>query len=59
MRRALILSPAFARAAKRLGKKNPAAYAAVRETLAVLEEDAFNARLRTHKLVGELSGCWS
>lgn len=55
----MILSSAFARTAKRLGKKNPNAYAAVRETLGILENDAFDPRLRTHKLAGDLSGLWS
>lgn len=31
----------------------------MREVLARLEADAFDPRLRTHKLRGELTGCWS
>jgi addiction module RelE/StbE family toxin len=59
VRRALVPSAAFTRAAKRLVKRNPQAAAAIRETLTQLESDAFDPRLRTHKLKGELSDCWS
>ena len=59
MRRALIQSSAFVRAAKRFLKKHPDAAAALRETLALLEADAFDPRLRTHKLRGNLAGCWA
>jgi mRNA-degrading endonuclease YafQ of YafQ-DinJ toxin-antitoxin module len=31
----------------------------MRETLKLLAEDAFDPRLRTHKLKGELTGCWA
>jgi mRNA-degrading endonuclease YafQ of YafQ-DinJ toxin-antitoxin module len=51
------------RAAKRFLKKHPDAAAALRETLALLEADveadAFDPRLRTHKLKGNLAGCWA
>jgi mRNA-degrading endonuclease YafQ of YafQ-DinJ toxin-antitoxin module len=40
-------------------KKRPEAAAAIRETLVQLEADAFDPRLRTHKLRGELAECWS
>jgi mRNA interferase YafQ len=59
VRRAIILSTAFVRSAKRLRKKNADAGEAIRETLTLLENDAFDARLRTHKLAGELSGMWA
>jgi addiction module RelE/StbE family toxin len=32
---------------------------AIREALELLERDAFDPRLRTHKLRGELAGRWS
>ncbi len=59
MKRRLIRSTAFIRAAKRLVKKQPEMAESIRETLTVLERDAFDARLRTHKLKGELAGSWS
>jgi len=59
VRRALIQSSAFVRAAKRFLKKHPDAAAALREMLALLEADAFDRRFRTHKLKGNLAGCWA
>jgi len=59
MRRTLIPSPAFVRAAKRFARKQPVAAAAIRQTLSQLEADAFDPRLRTHKLQGDMAGCWS
>jgi mRNA-degrading endonuclease YafQ of YafQ-DinJ toxin-antitoxin module len=55
----LIQSPAFARAAKRFVGKNPGAADAIRSALKLLVEDAFDPRLRTHKLKGDLAGCWA
>jgi len=57
--RILIQSPAFVRAARRFIKRHPEAAEAVRETLVLLAEDAFAPRLRTHKLKGDLAGCWA
>lgn len=59
MKRALIPSPTFARAAKRFVRKCPPAANAIRETLKLLAEDAFAPRLRTHKLKDTLTGCWA
>lgn len=59
MSRPLIRSAAFIRASKRLVKRQPQALAAIRDTLQRLEADAFDPRLRTHKLKGDLAGCWS
>jgi mRNA-degrading endonuclease YafQ of YafQ-DinJ toxin-antitoxin module len=59
VKRALLHSAAFARAAKRHVKKRPQVVAAIRETLTLLEQDAFDPRLRTHKLTGDLAGSWS
>ncbi len=59
MRRPLLRSPTFIRAAKRLLKRNPAAAQAFHETLAILAEDAFHPQLRTHKLKGKLQGSWA
>jgi mRNA interferase YafQ len=57
--RELVASSAFTRAAKRLAKKDPAALTALREALELLRADAFDSRLSTHKLRGQLSGLWS
>lgn len=59
MKRALIRSPSFVRAARRFVKKNPSATEAIRTTLNLLAENAFDPRLRTHKLKGDLRDCWA
>jgi addiction module RelE/StbE family toxin len=59
VRRALVPSAAFVRAAKSLAKKRSQAAEAIRGTLARLEEDAFDPRLKTHRLKGEFAGHWS
>jgi mRNA-degrading endonuclease YafQ of YafQ-DinJ toxin-antitoxin module len=59
VRRALIPTPGFNRAARRFVKKDPAVAQAIRAALALLSEDAFDARLRTHKLKGKLAGAWT
>jgi mRNA-degrading endonuclease YafQ of YafQ-DinJ toxin-antitoxin module len=59
MKRELIRTTAFVRAAKRFIKKNSSAAADVETALTLLSGDAFDARLRTHKLKGELDGTWS
>lgn len=59
MNRVLIQSPTFLHAAKRFVKRNPSAAEAIRSTLRLLAEDAFDPRLRTHKLKGSLANCWA
>jgi addiction module RelE/StbE family toxin len=59
VRRDLFPSSAFTRSIKRLGKKHPAAFEAIRNTLAILENDAFDPRLASHKLKGDLAGLWA
>ena len=59
MRRLLLRSAAFVRAARRLVKKDSDAAAALEAALASLEEDAFHPALKTHKLKGELAGSWA
>ncbi len=59
MRRELLRSTAFVRAARRLAKKNPEAAESMRTALEILEADVFDPRLKTHKLKGELDGSWS
>jgi addiction module RelE/StbE family toxin len=57
--RALVWSKAFARAAKRLAKSQPVTVDTLQQTLEMLAENAFQPRLRTHKLKGKLKGLWS
>jgi mRNA interferase YafQ len=59
MRRVLLQSAAFVRAARRLVKKDPEAADNIRAALESLAEDAFQAALKTHKLKGELAGSWA
>ena len=59
MRRDLIRSTVFVRRLRRLSKKQPAAVADIEDTLLLLGQDAFDHRLKTHKLTGELDGVWS
>lgn len=59
MRRELHPTSAFSRAIKRLSKKDRRAFAAIRATLMILQEDAFDERLASHKLKGDLAGLWA
>lgn len=59
MRRLLLRSAAFVRAARRLVKKNPEMGPILHATLESLAEDAFDPALKTHKLKGELAGSWA
>jgi addiction module RelE/StbE family toxin len=59
VRRRLLRSTTFVRAARRLVKKHPQAAESLRATLELLAEDAFHPQLRTHKLKGELEGSWA
>jgi addiction module RelE/StbE family toxin len=44
---------------KRLGKKDRRAFAAIRGVLLILQDDAFDERLASHKLKGDLAGLWA
>lgn len=44
---------------RRLEHKDSALEEALRETLRLLEEDAFDPRLKTHKLHGKWTGAWA
>jgi addiction module RelE/StbE family toxin len=57
--RELIRTGAFIRALRRFLKRRPQAAAQVETTLQLLSEDAFDPRLKTHKLSGELEGVWA
>lgn len=59
MRRVLLQSAVFVRAARRLMKKHPEVSPDLEATLTALMEDAFQAGLKTHKLKGELAGSWA
>jgi len=59
VRRAILRSPAFVRAIRRLLKKQPHVAGKVNSALAVLSEDAFDPVLRTHKLRGDMEGVWA
>ncbi len=59
MRRHLIRSEAFVRAAKRLLKKHPQVAGAVQDALEMLAADSFHPQLKTHKLKGDLAGSWA
>ena len=59
MRRHLLQSTAFVRAARRLVKKKPEISPTLQATLEALAEDAFHPALKTHKLKGELAGSWA
>ena len=59
MRRFLIRSTAFVRAARRLVKGHPRIANDLRSTLEQLSEDAFDTSLKTHKLKGDLEGSWA
>ena len=59
MIRMLLRTNRFVRAAKRIVKKNPAIAADLKTTLELLAADAFDPRLRTHKLSGELANSWA
>ncbi|MFH1116575.1 MAG: type II toxin-antitoxin system mRNA interferase toxin, RelE/StbE family, partial [Pseudomonadota bacterium] len=59
VRRILIRSSAFVRAAKRLVKKRPDLAQELQAAMALLLEDALHPKLKTHKLKGELEGSWA
>jgi addiction module RelE/StbE family toxin len=59
VRRRLLPSPAFLRSARRAIKKDPSLAQDLQAALDLLAEDAFDPRLRTHKLKGKLQGSWA
>ena len=59
MRRLLLQSTAFVRAARRLVKKHPEAGPILQAALESLADDAYHAGLKTHKLKGDLAGSWA
>lgn len=59
MKRPLIRSNTFVKAAKRVIKKQPQLAPDLKIRLELLAEDAFHPKLKTHKLKGKLSGSWA
>ncbi len=59
MKRNLINTPSFVRAAKKVIKKNPEKATDFKTALETLSQDAFEPSLKTHKLSGILSGNWA
>ena len=55
----LFLSKRFLRDFKGLIRQNVQIRSAVEKTLQKLAQDCFHPSLKTHKLKGDLEGCWS
>jgi addiction module RelE/StbE family toxin len=54
MRRPLLRSSAFIKTTKNIVKKNPEIIEILKATLQTLEENAFDPKLKTHKLKGQM-----
>jgi addiction module RelE/StbE family toxin len=59
LKRNLVNSPAFVRAAKKHIKKNPDKAEDFKTALEKLSENAFAPSLKAHKLSGILAGSWA
>jgi mRNA-degrading endonuclease YafQ of YafQ-DinJ toxin-antitoxin module len=59
VKRALLRSSAFVRAAKKAVRKDPQCVVELQAALELLEADAFHPHLRTHKLHGPLKDSWA
>ncbi|MDZ4656314.1 MAG: type II toxin-antitoxin system mRNA interferase toxin, RelE/StbE family [Bythopirellula sp.] len=59
MKRELLPSSAFTRAARRLAKKSSQDAQSLQDVLVALAEDAFQPSLKTHKLKGDLAQRWA
>lgn len=59
MKRRLIPGGGFLKQAQRLASRKPAAADDMEAALLLLEADAFDPRLRTHKLKGPLKKSWA
>ena len=59
MKRVLLPSSAFVRAAQRLAKRHPAIVEDLQAALELLAEDAHHPALRTHRLRGKLAKSWA
>lgn len=59
MKRELIRSNTFIRAAKKYIRRQQYKADEIKSTLELLSENAFDPRLKTHKLKGELDNSWA
>jgi mRNA-degrading endonuclease YafQ of YafQ-DinJ toxin-antitoxin module len=59
LKRTLIRSNLFVRAAQRSVKKYPPIAEDIRVALILLSDDSFHPQLRTHKLKGKLQNFWA
>ncbi len=59
MKRCLLRSSAFVRAARKAVKKQSGIAEDIRVTLELLAGDAFHPQLQTHKLKGKLKDSWA
>ncbi len=59
MKRLLLPTKTFLRLARQTARKNPVVAEDIRTALELLTEDAFDPRLKTHKLKGKLAGSWA
>jgi len=59
VRRVLLRTTTFVRVAKKFLKKHPAETEKFLFALSLLKEDAWDTKLKTHKLSGELSHLWA
>ncbi|MGD9853412.1 MAG: type II toxin-antitoxin system YafQ family toxin [Planctomycetaceae bacterium] len=59
MNRELLRSTAYVRAARRYLKKHPQTAVDLERALLLLTDDAFDPRLKSHKLKGDLEGVWA
>jgi addiction module RelE/StbE family toxin len=55
----LVWSSSFVRALKRKVRRRPDLRERIEQTLRQLAQDPFHPSLRTHKLLGQLSGTWA
>ena len=59
MSRTLVPSAKYAKALKKLVKKNPQFVSDISKTIKLLEENPFDSKLKTHKLQGHLNERWA
>jgi len=55
----IVPTSGFRKAFKRKVRGNKALEARFRERIAIFQDDPFDARLKTHRLAGQLQGWWS
>ena len=55
----LVLTPHFRKAYKKIVRKIPLLQEQIDSSIKLLEKDIFDVKLKTHKLSGELFGCYA